>query len=58
VICLSEFTIHHDGAIEEQNRDFFGETTFYCPECGSDWDIPFEEISEGVRKNTIVGEQK
>ena len=55
--CLTEFTIQHDGAIEEKDRDYVGDTTFYCPECGDEWHIPFDEICEGVRKNTIDEEK-
>ena len=49
--CSTEFTVHEDNAFEELDIDYYGEVVFYCPDCGSIWDMDFEEIWKGIKAN-------
>ena len=46
-----EYTVQHDNAFDEIDRDYYGETTFFCPECGEQLDMNFEDIWKGVKAN-------
>ena len=49
--CSTEYIVRENDSFEELNRDYYGETTFDCPECGAKWDMIFEEIWKGIKAN-------